>query len=939
MPWPARLRSLKRNLLQRADAERDLDDEARSVLELLTEEKMAQGLAPDAAGRAARIELGGVEQWKEQVRGARTGAWLEAFGQDLRHGARILRRNPGFAAVAVLTLALGIGANAAVFSVVSAVLLRPLPYPDAERLVMAWSTEPSRGSPISPTAAPDFREWQRQTAAPPAGAGDGTGTAAQPTRHSTRVAPAALPARAFAGMGAFSFADLNLSGGGQEPERVQAARVSPSLFPTLGVRPALGRWFLPEEEQFGRHRVALLSHGLWRRRFGGSPEIAGSSIVLDGERYTVVGVMPRAMPFLDDVTAVDLWAPLAFAPGDNLNTRNNRFLSVVARLAPGVRLEQAQTDLSLVASRIERQDRANAGYGALLVPLHEQVVGRVRPVLLILFGAVACVLLIACANVANLLLARGAARARELAVRASLGAGRGRLFRQLLLENLPLGLLGGAAGIALSWATLRLLVTYLLPARFPRFNAIAVDGRVLAFALAVSLASAAVFGLAPAFHAVRQGWQAALREGGRAMSPSARRRRLRGALAVAETALTLVLLLGAGLLVKSFAVLRQLDPGFSAAGVLTLQVPLPASKYPLPTTARPSPDRAMAFLDRLVEQVKALPGVQAAGAGSQLPLGVGPGWGKYFYAEDRPLPRSLADVPEALFKLAGPGFCEALGYRLRAGRLFTPGDTPRSPAVAVVNEAFARRWFPGQDPVGKRIVLDAPASLLPPPQLGEVPAPHRTIVGVVADVRNSRLNIPAQPEVYAPLSQNVGEGWFNAMTLVLRTAGEPAALLPAVEARVRALDPEQPVAGAATMEEHLQRSFSQPRFGMLLLSLFAGVALLLAAIGVYGVVAYEARQRTHEIGIRAAIGARPGQILRLIVGDGLKLSLLGAACGLAAALPLSPLLASLLVGVGRYDPATFLAMPAVLVAAATLAAYLPARRALQVDPVIALRHE
>jgi putative ABC transport system permease protein len=914
MPWQARLRSLRRNLLHRARAERELDEEARSLLELLADEKVRSGLSPDAARRAAAIELGGLEPLKARVRGERAGAWLDGLGQDVRHGARMLRRNPGLAAIGVLTLALGIGANTAIFSVVSAVLLRPLPYPQADRLVLIWTTEPSRGAPISPTAAPDFREWRRQ-------------------------------ARGFAEMGAYALADLNLGGdaggaAGQEPERVQAARVSASLFPTLGVRPARGRLFLPEEERFGSHREVLLSDGLWHRRFGGRPQMVGGSISLDGESYTVVGVMPQGMPFFDNVPAVDLWVPLAFARDDNFNTRDNRFLTVVGRLGPGTRLEQAQSEISLIAGRIERQDIANAGYGALVMPLREQVVGRVRAVLLVLFGAVGCVLLIACANLANLLLARAAARARELAVRASLGASRRRLVRQLLVENLPLGLAGGAAGIALAWWAERLLVSLLLPASFPRFNAIAIDGRALAFTLAVSLLTIAAFGLAPALAAARQGLRDALGEGGRAMSQGVRRRRLRGALVVAETALTLVLLLGAGLLARSFALLRRLDPGFSAARVLTVQVPLPESSYPLPTPGRPSPDRAMAFFDRLVERVRALPGVQAAGVGSQLPLGAGPGWGKYFYAVDRPLPASLAAVPVVLFKLADPGFLRALGYQPRAGRLFTAADGPRSLPVAIVNEAFARRYFPGEDPVGRRLVMDAPAHLLPPPwDPRAVPAPRRTIVGVVADVKNARMGVEAQPEVYAPVAQNVGEGWINAMTLVVRAAGAPASLLPAVRAQVRALDAGQPVTAVATMEEHLQRWLSQPRFGMLLLSLFAGAALLLALVGVYGVVAYEARQRTHEIGIRTAIGARPGHILRLIVGDGLKLALLGAALGAAAALPLVRLLASQLYGVGRYDPVTFGVMPALLVAAAGLAAYLPARRATQVDPVTALRHE
>jgi len=904
MPWLSRLRSLARRLSRRAETERELDAEVRSFVELLAEEKTRQGLRPEEARRAARLELGGVEQVKESVRQARTGAGLETLGQDVRHGFRILAKNPGFAIVAVLTLALGISANTAIFSVVDAVLLRPLPYPHAERLVAIWSTDPS--TPLSPTAPPDFREWQQE-------------------------------GKRLDDMGAFAYSDQNLSGPGQEPERVQGARVSASLFPTLGVGAALGRVFLPEEERFGRHREVLLSYGLWNRRFGGSPEVVGRSLQLDGESYTVVGVMPQGMPFFDNTRPVELWVPLAFAPGDNFNTRNNRFLNVVARLQPSARLAAAQTEMDLIARRIAAADPQNAGYGARLVPLQEQVVGRVRPLLLVLFGAVGCVLLIACANVANLLLARAAARQREFALRASLGAGRERLFRQLLLENLPLGLLGGVTGVALAAGGRRLLLASLLPADFPRFNSIDLNGGVLAFTLGISVVTALLFGLAPAFHAVRRDGR--LLESGRSRSPGAGRRRLRSALVVAETALALVLLIGAGLLLKSFAVLGQLDPGFSAPRVLTLQVPLPPTRYPLPTLADPNPARALAFFDQLVERVGALPGVQAVGIGTQLPLGAGVGWGKSFFVAGRPLPTSLADLPGVRFKLASPGFFQALGYRLHGGRLFLPQDTARSQPVAVVNQAFARRYFPGEDPLGRTIVLDAPPGLLPPPPPGATPAPQRTIVGVVADVKNAQMNAPTEPEVYAPVSQNVGEGWFNAMTLVVRTAAEPTRLLPAVRAAVRALDADQPVTAVATMEELLGRSLAQPRFGMLLLALFAGVALLLATIGVYGLVAYEARQRTHEIGIRAAIGAEPWSILRLVVGDGLKLALAGAAIGIAAAFALMRLLASLLYGVGQYDPITFLAMPAALVGAALLAAYLPARRAMRVDPIVALRHE
>jgi|HubBroStandDraft_3_1064219.scaffolds.fasta_scaffold00583_2 predicted permease len=908
MPWPAHLRSLARNLLRRARTERQLDEEARAFLDLVTDENVQRGMDPAAARRLARLESGGVDQLKERVRGARAGAWLETLGQDLRYGLRMLRKNPGFAAVAVLTLALGIGANTAIFSVVDAVLLRPLPYPQAERLVTVWSTTASQEMPLTLAAPPDFRAWREN-------------------------------AKKCADMGAFAYADFNLAAAGGEPEHLLGARVSASLLPTLGVRAALGRVFLPQEEQFGRHREVVLSHELWRRRFGASRKVLGRSVHLNGETYTVVGVMPAGMPFFDNANPVALWVPLAFEPGDNFNTRNNRFLNVVARLAPGVRLAAAQAELTLVARRIERTDPLAVGYGALLVPLQQQLVGRVRPVLLVLLGAVGLVLLIACANVASLLLARAAARQRELALRASLGAGRGRLFRQLLAESLPLGLLGGAAGTVLALAAERLLLASLLPASFPRFNAIGLDGGVLAFTLGVSLATALLFGLAPAVHALRPGLREGLGEGGRSASAGVRHTRLRGLLVVGETALALVLLIGAALLLESFAALRKADPGFSPRGALAVLIPLPPARYPLPTLANPSPDRAMAFFDRLVTRVSAMPGVRAAGIGSQLPFGVGVGWGKNFYLEDRPLPARLDQVPETLFKLASPGFFPAVGYRLRSGRFFGPEDTPSSQPVALVNETFARRQFGAASPLGKVIVLEPPAHLLPPPPPGAVRTPRRTIVGVLADVKNSRFNAPIQPEVYAPVAQNVGEGWPEAMALVLRTSTEPTALIGPVRAAVRALDPELPVDRLAAMDEHFQRSLSQPRFGMLLLGLFAGIALLLAAIGVYGLVAYEARQRTHEIGIRSALGARPSRILRLVIGDGLKLALLGAALGIAAAAGLVRLLASLLWGVGQHDPLAFLAAPVLLIAAALLAACLPALRAMRLDPLAALRHD
>ena len=833
---------------------------------------------------------------------------MQTLLQDLRYGARMLRKKPSFTIVAVITLALGIGANTAIFSVVDAVLLRPLPYPAPEQLVMLWSSMKPQGITQSGSAMPDYREWRDQN-------------------------------RSFAGLGAFYYSDYNLAGAGFEPERAQGAHVTANLFDVLSVKPALGRGFLPEEEQFGRHHVVLLSHGLWQRRYGSDPNIVGRAITIGGDSFTVVGVMPEGMAFMDNQPAVELWTPMSFAPGDNMDSRNNFFINIVGRLKPGVTFQEAQAEVGAITGRLRTEGKEPQGFDGYIVPLREQTVGDARTALLVLLGAVSFVLLVACVNVANLLLARAAAREKELAIRASLGASRLRLVRQMIAESVPLGLLGGGCGLLLAMWGLSALES-LLPASLPRHNAIEIDKRVLVFTLALSLLTTLVFGLLPAFQAARADVRGALNEGGRSGTASRRASRLRGLLVTAEIALAMILLVGAGLMIQSFIRLRRVDTGFDARSVVTMRMSLPVSKYPEPLNINSTPPAAMNFYANLLERLKAVPGVESAGVSTDLPLGAGDDWGKLFSVEGRTPPTSIDQVPSVSFSLVSEDYLKAIGISLRRGRGFDAHDNENSQPVAIINETAARRFFSNEDPLGKTIWLGPPESMLPPaPQGQDNHFPRRTIIGVVADAKGSDLSKEAQPEVYAPYRQNKNEGWSNSMMLTVRGTGSPEKLLPAIREQVRSLDPDLPIADVATMDERLSRSVSKPRFSMMLLGMFASLALLLSAVGIYGVVAYSVTQRTHEIGIRIALGAKTSDVIKLVVNQGMMLVLIGVAIGLIGAIAVTRLMSSLLFGVGATDPLTLIGVSLLLAAVAFVACLIPARRATRVDPMVALRYE
>ena len=801
---------------------------------------------------------------------------------DLRYAARLQRKNPAFTIIAIIALALGIGANTAIFSVVNTVLLRPLPYKDPERLVMVWEDATKQGYPRDTPAAANFVDWRDQS-------------------------------QNFEGMAAIADESFNLTGSG-DPERLEGRRVSATMFPLLGVEPQIGRVFTAAEDQPGAQRVVVLSYPLWQRRFGGDPGIIGQSLTLNGESYVVVGVMPARFQFpsSDD----QAWVPIALTQQDAGN-RNRHYLQVLGRLKPGVSLTQAQSEMSTIAARLQQQyPQSNAELGAVVQPLQEHLVGDIKPALLVLLGAVGLVLLIACANVANLLLARAAVRQKEIAVRVALGAKRSRLIRQFLTESVLLSTLGGLVGLAIAYGGLILLKAF-IPENISQAREISIDVKVLAFTFLVSVATGLIFGLAPAIQAARFNQIDTLKEGGRDAATGGSGQRLRGLLVTAEVAISLVLLIGAGLLINSFLRLRNVDPGFRTDNLLTMKIVLPEPKYE-------EMARRSAFYTELVNRVQSLAGVRSAAVTSNLPL----------YRQGNSISIGIEGQPApppgqeriVVTRIISPGYLDTMSIPVLRGRGLTEQDTETTPNVVVVSETMARRYWPGEDAVGKRIAV------------GRIRKPEDwvQVVGVAKDVRQFELNAEPKPQMYLTYRQM---GFFDSRDLVVKTDVDPASMAATVRKAVWEIDKDQPVSNIQTMDQILAESIARQRFSMLVLAIFAAVALVLAGVGIYGVMSYSVAQRTHEIGIRMALGAQTGAVLKLAVGYGMKLVIAGIAIGLIAAFALTRVMSTLLFGVTATDPTTFALISLLLIAVAVLASYVPARRATRVNPIIALRYE
>jgi len=799
---------------------------------------------------------------------------MNSLLQDLRYGFRMLLGKPGFTLVAVLTLALGIGANTAIFSVVNAVLLMPFPYPHAERLVTMRSNQ----------SLPDLVDVQAQS------------------KSFEEAGGVVLQAQDFTG--------------GAEPVQVQAGLSTAGLFNVLGAQPVIGRTFTAEEDVYGGERTVVLSHGFWQRQFGGDPSIVGKQIPLSGNNYTVLGVLPA--DFDAPRESPEVYVSLRVVNPLAAKARGVHFMRTYWRMKPGVTLAQAQAEMDAIDRQLEQQYPAeNKGRRTRLMSLHERVAGDTRPALLVLFGAVGLVLLIACANFANLLLARATSREREIVIRAALGAGRGRLIRQMLTESVMLSVMGGACGLMLALWGIDLLQT-LKPANLPRLAGIAIDGRVLFFTLGLSVLTGLVFGLVPALNASRLNVNDALKEGGRSATAGVARHRFSNALVVTELALALLLLIGAGLLIKGFWRLRSVEPGFETNNLLTMRVELPEARY------KEIPKQTQ-FRERSLEAINTLPGVEAAMV-SEVPL-TNDALMHNFIIEGR-APLSPGEEPELFSRTVMGDYFRTMKIPLLKGRDFNPQDRESTPLVGIVNETFVRQYFPNADAVGARIRWardDGDPKWI-------------TIVGVVGDVKHFGLNQDEQPAVYTPYAQ-LFQPWKRWMQVVVRSNGDSSTITNMVKAQIWKIDNQIPVTKVRTMSEVMAASLAAQRFNMMLLGIFAGVALLLATIGIYGLMSYSITERTHEIGIRMALGAQTSDVLRMVLGQGLKLITIGVALGLAGAFALTRIMSSLLFGVRAVDPLTFAVVPLLLGAVALLACYIPARRATRTDPMIALRYE
>ncbi|HEV2205588.1 MAG TPA: ABC transporter permease [Candidatus Acidoferrales bacterium] len=868
------------------------DERLRQEIEhhvaLQTAENIDAGMSPAEARRQAKLKFGPVESMKEDYRSERSFHLAETLLQDLRYALRMLRKSPGFATIAILTLALGIGANTALFTVVNGVLLNPLPYPQPNQLVAVYGKTP--GVYRGPITYLNFLDWERDT-------------------------------RTLSSMAMYRNQDYNFTGSG-EPERLSGFMVSAGFFSTLGVNPILGRTFRPDDDRVGAAPVVILSGGLWQRRFGSSPGIIGKSLTLNGVTYAVVGVIPSSFTFygqLRDVyTPIGQWNDPSFR-----DRRIDMSAHAIGRLAPGATLAQAQADMDAVARNLAATyPEADKDVGISLVSMKEDIVGKVRPFLIVLLAAVGFLLLIACANVANLLLARSLGRSREFAVRAALGASQGRVVRQLLTESILLAGCGGALGLLLAfWGTRAVLDA--LPAALPRANDVSLDSRVLLFTLAVSLLAGILFGLAPSLKTSRVDLHEILKESGRGSSGA--RYRLQGVFVAAEVGMALVLLIGAGLMIRSLAALWRVNPGFNPDHAITFALSLPSAAH---TTSAETRARLRLFDNKM----RAIPGVEAVSVtlgsrpmihDSSLP----------FWIEGQPKPATMQDMHQAMFSLVESGFQRAMGVKLERGRFITDADNEHSPVVIDIDDVFARTYFPHADPVGQHIHL----------ALFNVEA---EIVGVVGHVKQWGLDADPKSAIEAQfdypfmqLPEKMMPLVAESVAVVLRTKGDPTAVMAPVRRAVDEIDPREVVYAVQTMDEVVANSFAARRFSMILLGVFAGLALVLSCVGIYGVISYLVGQRTHEIGVRMALGAQHEDVLRLILGHGARMALIGVAIGVIASLGLTRLMAGELFGVTAHDPLTFSAVAIVLVVVALLASYIPARRAMRVDPLVALRHE
>ena len=878
-----RLTELARRLrmLFRGDSfDHDLQEEMRLHLELRQQAHIGDGLSPAEARAAARRQFGNATLLRETSGDAWGWRGLRNFAQDLRYGARALLRTPGFTLLAILTLALGMGANTAIFSVVNAVLLNPLAYQDPGRLV----TLLHYGN--GPVAAANYIDWRDQS-------------------HS------------FTAMAAAQYWSPNLTGV-DSPEHLTGLQVTPNMFPLLGIAPLMGRTFLPGEDQKGAEHEIVLSYRLWQRRFNGDPQVLGKAMLLNGDSFTVVGVMPASFKFAPFwATHAELWVPLPL--GDRLHERGGNSLRIFGRLKPGVPLAAARADVAAVTGRLELQYPGTNRHVAV-TPLKENVVGKVETPLTMVLCGVGFVLLIACANVAHMLLARTSGRQREIAVRTALGAGRGRVMAQFLTENLLLAGLGAAAGLLLALGGVKALVA-LSPADIPRVDTVAVDARVILFLLAVTVLTAALFGLAPAMQATAGNLSGALKEGGRGGSDGVRRNRLRGFLVASEFALAFMLLIGAGLTIRSFFALEAVNPGFDPHHVLSLVVSVAGSQE--------APEgRREIFYRQLLERVRNVPGVESAGAINHLPL-AGDLWGWDLAIAGRPKPRP-GESPGAVYRVAMPGYFETMRLPILRGRAIAATDDSSAPGVAVINQAAAKEYWPGEDPIGQRVSLYDGVWV--------------TVIGISANARQGDWAKEPDPEVYLAALQDdeflgAPKSHISYITLVLRTRGNPADMAPAVKQIVWQMDRNLPISQLIAMDQAVADATAEPRFLALLLAVFAAVALLLAAVGIYGVMSYAISRRTHEIGGRMALGATRADVLRMVLGQGMVQALAGSLAGVGGALLLGRLMSRMLYGVRPHDPVTFGMVAMVLGTAALLAICVPARRATRIDPMVALRQE